>query len=270
MSEALRGFDPRATYDAAALDYEEASRDYWQFLSTQTVDRLGLHSGERVLDVACGTGSALLPAARAVGPTGSVVGVDYAEQMLAIARDKVAASGLTNVEIVVGDMTSLDFPFTSFDAVMSVLGLFFVDDMAGAVRSFWGLLRPGGRLAITVLGPAFFDPLRDVFVDAVAAERPDIDVVQPWRRTEDVEILRRVFVEAGVSEVTIESEDHRIPLRSPNDWWRIVLGTGLRRTVTQLDGEAATRVRDVCLKFIDDNHVTQLVLDAHYAMAKER
>jgi SAM-dependent methyltransferase len=166
-------------------------------------------------------------------------------------------------------MTWLDFPPGSFDAVLSVLGLFFADDMAEAVETFWRLLRPGGRLAITVLGHAFFDPMRDVFVDAVAAVRPGLDVVQPWQRTEDPETLRQVFARAGVSELTIESESRRMPLRSPHDWWRIVLGTGLRRTIVQLDTEAATKVREQCLRFIQDNQVSELVLDAHYTMAEK-
>jgi ubiquinone/menaquinone biosynthesis C-methylase UbiE len=267
LTKPLGAFDPKATYDAAARDYEDASRDYWQFLSVETVDRLGLRSGERVLDAACGTGPALIPAAKAVGPTGSVVGVDYAGQMLAIARDKIAQAGVMNVKLVAGDMTSLDYPEESFDAVLSVLGIFFADDMPGTVRSFWSMLRPGGRLAITVLGREFFDPMRDVFVDAVGKEHPELEVVQPWLRTEDPDTFRRVFAEAGLEAVAIETEVHRQPLRAPTDWWRIVLGTGLRRTVTQLDSDSAVRVRDACLDFIQEHHVTELMLGAHYAIA---
>jgi ubiquinone/menaquinone biosynthesis C-methylase UbiE len=270
VSKPLGDFDPKATYDAAALDYDDASRDYWQFLSVETVDRLGLRSGDRVLDAACGTGPALIPAAKAVGPSGSVVGVDYAGQMLAIARDRVARASVTNVKLVAGDMTSLDYAEESFDAVLSVLGIFFADDMPGTLRSFWSLLRSGGRLGITVLGHDFFSPMRDVFVEAVGKVRPELQVVQPWLRTEDPHTLRRVFRDAGLEAVTIASEVHRLPLRTPNDWWRIVLGTGLRRTVTQLDSEAAARVRDACLAFIQENHVTELILAAHYATAEKR
>src|SRR5687767_8299421 len=105
MTGALGDFDPKATYDAGSLDYEDASRDFWQYLSTRTVERLALQPGNRVLDVPCGAGPAVVAAAAKVGATGHVVGIDYAEQMLAIARDKVRSAGLENVTLDVGDMT---------------------------------------------------------------------------------------------------------------------------------------------------------------------
>jgi ubiquinone/menaquinone biosynthesis C-methylase UbiE len=198
MSDPLRGFDPKGTYDAASLDYEHAARDFWEQLSSRAVDSASPMPGNSVLDVPCGTGPSVVLAARAVGPGGNVLGVDYADQMLALAQEKVTAMGLANVELQAGDMTDLEIPPGSFDVVICVLGLFFVDDMAGLVRSFWELLRPGGRLAITVLGDRFFSPMLDVFVNAVHAERPGFDVVEPWRRTEDPGTLRAIMTEAGV------------------------------------------------------------------------
>jgi ubiquinone/menaquinone biosynthesis C-methylase UbiE len=97
----VEGFDARQTYDAASHDYEEASREVWQYLSRRTVDRLGLDAGECVLDIACGTGPGVVEAARLVGEDGLVVGVDYAEQMLALAREKV--DGLPHVDLRVAD-----------------------------------------------------------------------------------------------------------------------------------------------------------------------
>ena len=126
----------------------------------------------------------MLAAADAVGPGGYVLGVNFAQQMLDIAQEKVAVRRLHNVELRIGDMTALDLPPRSFDGVISVLGVFFVNDMPAVVRSLWDLVRPdGGRLVIAVLGEQFFDPMRDVFVNAVAAVRPELHVHQPWRRT---------------------------------------------------------------------------------------
>jgi ubiquinone/menaquinone biosynthesis C-methylase UbiE len=259
-------FDARATYDAASRDYEDASRDFWQYIPLRTVERLELQRGERVLDVPCGSGPSLLPAAERVGPTGRVIGVDYAEQMVAIAREKATAAGLGNVELSVGDMTALDGTFAEpFDAVVCSLGLFFVDDMPALLRSLVGLLRPGGRLGVAVFGEHVFDPLRHVFVDAMRDLAPNVEVLQPWRRTEDLSVLRAVFDAAGLGPVEIDTEDDRLPLRGPDDWWRIVMGSGFRRTVAALDEPTVDQLRQRCDEHILDEKVEEIVNRTRYA-----
>ena len=270
MVEALDGFDPKTTYDEGAWDYEDASRDFWQYLSRRTVDRLGLQPGERVLDVPCGTGPSLLPAAERVGPSGRVLGLDLAENMLQITRDKIRARGLTNIDLAAGDMTAIDRPAEPFDAVVCVLGIFFVGDMPALVRSFSDLVRPGGgRVAVTVFGERFFDPMRDVFVEAVHGVAPGFHVIEPWRRTDQLSVFRGIFDEAGV-DVAIETDDDRLPLPTAQDWWRIVMGSGLRRTVVALDQEAAAEVRARCDAHILEHHVDELVTRSRYAIAVRR
>ena len=78
-----------------------------------------------------------LSAADMVGATGSVVGIDLAHAMLALAQDKAKARNLRNVEFRVGDMLDLGVADETFDAVICVFGIFFVPDMASAARSLW-------------------------------------------------------------------------------------------------------------------------------------
>lgn len=268
MVRELGEFDPQATYDDASADYESANRDFWQYLSTRTVDRLGLVQGDRVLDVPCGTGAALLALAERVGPLGTVVGLDYAKRMLEISRAKVQAAGYSNVELQIGDMTAID-PGQPYAAVQCTLGIFFVDDMPGLVRSFLGLVRPdGGRVAITVFGEHFFAPMRDVFVSAVAEIKPGFAVVEPWRRTESAAVLRRIFDEADATNVRIETEDDELPLRSPEDWWRIVMGSGLRHTIKAIGADAAAQVRRRCDTYMEERGISSVLNRTHYAVAR--
>jgi len=265
--DALGGFDPKVTYDEASRDYEEASREYWQYLSNRTVDRLDLCVGERVLDVPCGTGHSLVAAARRVGPSGRVVGLDYADQMLALAREKIRTSHLGNIEIHLGDMTDLIAPEVPYDAVVCVLGIFFVDDMPALVRSFHGLVRPGGgRVAVTVFGEGFVEPLREVFVRAVHQVAPGFDVVQPWQRTEDASAFRRVFIDAGFDDVHIETQDDSLRLPSADHWWRIVMGSALRRTITSIGQDLAGQVRERCAAYIDKEGIHRVATRSRYAM----
>jgi ubiquinone/menaquinone biosynthesis C-methylase UbiE len=237
MANALGGFDPKATYSAAAAEYHRASQQYWQLLSTRTIERLHLQPGQSVLDAACGTAPATIAAARRVGPQGRVVGVDYAEGMLAVARQNIAASGTTNVELVQGDMLALPYG-PEFDAVLCVLGIFFVPDMSAAVGGLWRCVRPGGTLAITTFGEDVWEPVLAEFLQAAGRARPDIERVVPWRRIERAEILHAVFAQAGVSHVRVEQQTDVLPFQ-PEDWTTIVMGSGLRRMAVDLGDQAA-------------------------------
>ena len=268
MSEALKGFDPRSTYDDASRDYEDASRDYWQYISLRTVERLGLAAGECVLDVPCGSGASVVLAAERVSPGGAVVGIDYAKQMVAITREKALAARLNNTELSVADMTTLDESgLEPFDVVVCSLGLFFADDMPGLLRTLSGLLRGGGRIGVAVFGEHVFDPMRQVFVETVAELAPAVEVLQPWRRTEDVSVFREVFEDAGIRDVDIVTDDDRLPLRSPDDWWRIIMGSGFRRTVAALDDSTAAELRTRCDAYIADHAIDHIVNRTHYGFA---
>src|SRR5262245_17089628 len=86
------------TYNAASDFYDHPANTFWSRYGQQTVERLQLALGERVLDVCCGSGASALPAAGMVGPTGAVVGMDLADNLLALARSKAKERGLNNVE----------------------------------------------------------------------------------------------------------------------------------------------------------------------------
>ena len=82
------------------------------------VETASLREGERVLDLACGRGACLRPAAVAMGPRGFVLGVDLAEPMIAATAAELRAAGIDNAEVRVGDAERLDFPDASFDVVL--------------------------------------------------------------------------------------------------------------------------------------------------------
>ncbi len=257
-----------ATYNAAAEHYEGDPLGFWDRYGRGTVQRLSLHPGARVLDVCCGTGASAIPAAERVGPDGQVIAVDLAERLLELGRIKAAQRGLRNIEFRVGDMEALGFPDSHFDAVVCVFGIFFVQDMAGQVRKLWRLVRPGGQLAITTWGPLIFEPIYSVWRDQVKELRPDLhSAFNPWDRITDPGSVRQLLHDGGVPNGQITSEEGKQRLRSPDDWWTIVLGSGLRWTVDQMGREVATRVRDANLAWLREHGVDAIETNVIYAVA---
>ncbi len=256
------------TYNAASDNYDHPANAFWARFGSRTIERLDLRPGARVLDVCCGSGASAIPAARAVGANGSVLGVDLADDLLVLARAKAEQCGYTNVEFRTGDLLDLDLPEAGFDAVVCVFGIFFVPDMQAAARALWRLVRPGGKLAVTTWGPRFLEPMSSRFWAAVREVNPDLfKEFNPWDRISDPDALGSMLSGAGVSVQEVESENVTQVLASPEEWWPMVLGTGYRGTTDQLDPDSREHVRRKNLDFIRQTGVTSVEANVIYAVA---
>jgi len=264
MTSRLAAYDPRRTYNAAAVDYDNTSVDFWRYAAHETVARLGLRPGDTVLDVACGPGPAALAAAAAVGAQGEVLGVDIAEEMIELARGHAREQGAEHASFAVGSMDALDVGFSRFDAATCVFGMFFAADVQASIDAMSHAVRRGGQVAVTTLGPKFFSPLYEVFLDAATGENPQIDTDVPWRRTENPNVMAEHLRTSGLAGVSVTHEVTRLPMSSPEDWWRIAMGTGIRRLAMDLDPDALERVRTHNLDWVRDHDIDSVELGVIY------
>ena len=256
------------TYNAAADFFDASPLGFWDYFGRRTIELASLSNGSRVLDVCCGAGASALPAAEAVGPTGKIIGVDLAKELLELARRKAVQQRLGNIKFEVGDMLSLRFPTESFDAVVCVFGIFFVPDMPRAVSELWSRIRPGGKLAMTTWGPNFFQPGSDAFWRSIKDVRPDLfKGFNPWDRINDPGSLTKIFDEAGIAPPKIVPENRLHPINSAEDWWTIVLGSGYRGTIEQLTMAERQKVQDANLAFIRNEKISAIETNVLYALA---
>jgi len=193
-------------YERTAAELEPAAR--------HVVELADPAPGERVLDVACGTGNAALLAARAGA---RVTGVDSAERLITVARARAAAEG-ADAEFVVGDALALPFDDGTFDVVVSVFGVIFVADPARGIAEIVRVLVPGGRALLSVWVPAgpmdaMLGVLNRGIVAAGAPGRPRF----AWSDPEAVGALAAphgASVEADDAELAVEGS-------SPEDYFAI-------------------------------------------------
>lgn len=165
---------------SAAMAYEElfvpAIFRQW---ARRVLDAAGVQTGDRVLDVACGTGILAREAAERMGSSEAIVGLDLAAGMLAVA-ERLAPS----IEWHQGSAEHIPFPDGSFDAVVSQFGLMFFTDRVKALREMHRVLAPGGRLAIAV-----WDSL-----DRIPALAKELAILERIAGSEAAEPLRAPFV----------------------------------------------------------------------------
>jgi SAM-dependent methyltransferase len=147
--------DPNVSVLLATMDATaewEATRD----LRTWERQQLGIHGDQRVLDVGCGPGDAVLALTDDLAAGGEVVGVDASKEMLAVARSRARAVGC-RVRFELGDALALDEPDESFDVVRSERTLQWLRDPGAAVAEMARVVRPGGRVSLIDTDWSTFD-----------------------------------------------------------------------------------------------------------------
>jgi len=256
-------------YGAAADHYGSAALGFWDRFGAATVARLPLAAGGSVLDLCCGAGASAIPAARAVGPAGQVLGIDVAEPLLELARTRAARERLANIEFRRGDATRTGLPDGSFDAVVCVFGIFFASDMPAFAAEMWRLIRPGGVLAITTWGPGLFEPANTCFWESVGEVEPSlVRAFNPWDEITTTAALAGLFPRAAVPAVVAAPGQHH--LDQPGSFWDIVLGSGYRATIDALSQEQRDRVHQRLLSKLQPRNITALRTDVIFETAKRR
>jgi len=232
-----------------ALDANAAQRRYWntvagprwvatpgfrerrnQESTALLLRRLGLASGESVLEIGCGTGALTVPLATEVGERGRVIAVDISEPMLGAARQRVGEHGLRNVTLLHGDAQVFDFEPAAFDLATSRMGIMFFADPVAAFRNIGGALKPSGRLVFACWAPleenqhwliSYEIALRHLGPPAPppAHEPGPLAFGNP-------DYIRHVLATAGFAEITVERAHPTIIGGSPEEEARQALMMG--------------------------------------------
>ena len=109
-----------------------------------------------------------------------------------------------------------------------------------------------------------------IFWDTIRKERPDLyKGFNPWDRICDPPSVKAMLKEAEVDTADVVAEDGRHPLNSPDDWWAIVLGSGYRGTIEQLDTGARERVRQANLRSVENSQIRVVGTNVVYAVARK-
>jgi len=185
----------------AAQAYEELLVPaLFQEWAPRIADAVATKPGDRVLDVACGTGAVTRELVARVGATGAVSALDLAPGMVAVARPKAPTADIRE-----GNAQALPWPDASFDAVVCQFGLMFFADRVQAVREMLRVLVPDGRLAVSTWAPladapAYADEL--ALVERIAGPAAGVPLRVPFALGDRAE-LTRVLIDAGATSVAV-------------------------------------------------------------------
>ena len=180
-----------------------------------TIELSGVRPGNKVLDIAGGTGDLARKFSHLVGPTGQVVLADINASMLKVGRDRLLDKGVAgNIEFVQADAEKLPFPDNYFDCVTIAFGLRNVTHKEDALRSMLRVLKPGGRLLVLEFSKPLLEPLSKAYdaysfhvlpkIGELVVKDPDSYryLAESIRMHPNQETLKSMMVEAGFDRVT--------------------------------------------------------------------
>lgn len=203
--------DPTRWYDRIAPLYDPFLLGSYKRARRRTMQQLRLEPGQTVLDLACGTGENFRFILEGIGPTGTLIGTDFSEGMLAQARRKVEKNGWQNVHLLHADARTLSLamlrqasgqPDLHLDRVVCTLGFSVMPEWEEVFARSWAMLAVNGRYAIM----DWYTPRKNIFirlVNRIAAS----DVSRKWWEP--------------LAETAVEFEQEKMV----GGLWRIVSGT---------------------------------------------
>jgi ubiquinone/menaquinone biosynthesis C-methylase UbiE len=240
----------RKSWAARMRHYDRHAAPNTARFAAVLLDLVRPQPGERVLDVATGSGVVAVAAARLVGPDGSVVATDLVPEWEAIVQERCTAAGVSNVTFRAMGAETLDLPDGAFDVALCQFGLMFVPDPLQALREMRRVLRQGGRLGIVVWSTAeraVCIGLVDRLLAPLLAAVPPEEQLPTALSLSEPGLIERLVGEAGFGAVTSERRVLDFISEEPEEAWRFRVTEGppaVREAVARLRPDEQQRLHD--------------------------
>lgn len=245
----------KQAFDSSASEYDRLGVDFFTPMGADLVSSMSLASGESVLDIGCGRGACMFPAADAVGSTGRVLGIDISSAMVAAANEESEARGLDGfVSAVTHDADDPGELAGPFDVAVANYSVIFLPGAPQSLERYAELLRPSGRIGFTspVFSKGVFPFLPPQFTEWIPmslleelppAWRPEALVERFNSWLESSTRLAEVLTPLGFESVRVEDRPIVMRAKSPEAWVDWSHTQGMRLLWTSLSADSQTDLR---------------------------
>lgn len=255
------------------IEFFKMSAQHLASLVEQHLARMTSHEPLHVLDVACGTGNAVLACAARLKEHPRDVqfkAIDVSEGMLNKAKHNAASEGL-DIQFALEDMTKMKTS-TQYDVITCAYALFFLPEPDQLLNTLYHRLKQGGCLVFTSFTSSAFQPAQQILLTllrehgSISAQAYDSERWQNLRRTEDIQ---RLCHSAQLPNVTIKEKQIRYPMNLAS-WWLLMNNTGYKGMLMELSQQNYERVKQAfmhdMLAYLDDDKSGELVADTFYSI----
>ena len=243
-------------FDLVANRYDNPSQRFFALCADKLVALAKIKRGQKVLDVATGTGMVAIAAAQAVGPEGRVQAIDLSEHMITQAHKNMQRAGFNNTDFHIMDGEQLEFKSRYFDVVLCSFGLFFMPDMQAALQNWYRVLKPGGKIIFTSFAETAFQPLSDIYL----AQMKEYGIEPPslrWLLLKSEQTCQEMLQEAGFTQAQTQSAQMGYHLTNSMDWWEIIQSSGFRGLYERLNSKQQTEFQQKHLAALEPHQTEQ-------------
>lgn len=232
-------------FDKAAPGYGQKETAFFDYFGARLAQLSGIKTGNHILDIATGRGAVLFPASELTGKSGRIFGVDISSQMLELTRRDVLHKKISNIELQKMDAENLTFPNGSFDCVLCGFALFFFPSLRRALQEIRRVLKPKGKVAVTIWGKKPY--LSHWVVDEckkLSKNHKSLAKTQIY----DDETLCTFLEEAHFENITITEEKKQFSYACAKDWWESLWTHGTRASLEKLTNEQLLELKKQALE----------------------
>lgn len=243
--------------------WDSLKMDFLKPMGDEIIRQLKLKDDDMVLDVAAGTGEPGLTIATIVR-NGKVISTDLAEGMLAIARENAQKRGITNFETVQSDVSELPFDYNTFDAVSCRFGFMFFPDMQLAANEMYRVLRPGGRMAVSVWG----GPRNNFWITAIMGAINKYMQLPPpppgapgLFRCANSKLMTQIFVQAGFTDIAVVKVNGKLNCGTADTYWQLMteIAAPIVTPLSKADDTTIELIRNKVIKTIHQRYPSDRV-----------
>lgn len=215
MRPALQRRVQRYGWDYSSPYYEKGWQRQLRPAQERLLNEINLKTGEKVLDISCGTGLVTVPMAKAVGEEGKITGIDLSEKMIGKAEELFQDLGIGNIEFLHMDAEELDLPDASFEVAVNSLGLMYYPNPDKAIQEMYRVTESGGRAAALVWGRRSACGWAGIF--PIMDARVKTDVCPLFFQLGTGNSLAQEFENAGFEDVVLERFEVGLPYESDEE-----------------------------------------------------
>ncbi|WBW96960.1 class I SAM-dependent methyltransferase [Oceanirhabdus sp. W0125-5] len=256
MNEQKRKENPIiGIWDRASKNFGKVGPKYWSYFGERLVEQCDINSGQTVLDIGCGVGASLIPAAKKIGIDGHAVGIDLSSGMVEECINNVKVENLHNIDVSVMDANKLEFEDNKFDYILNGFGfpyLYFGDKNFSEVRR---VLKDNGKFAcVTWAMQEDTKWITEVVQRHLNDDKNEIkkdNKNENQEKTIDIcssEGVRTTLEEAGFKEIKVSTEEKLFTYTDKEEWWNEMWANAVRGILEKIQD----RGEDYLLKFKEE------------------